>query len=291
VSALISDVDHLMCGVADPQKAGETFEKLGFTVSPLSVIPAFGLANRCVLLTPRTADRANYLELLGIVDPPKVSPTMTTILAGPEGVKSLVMVTSDARAASEELTTQGYQPSPPLYFERQWALSPHETLNLSFTVVIPRLGQAPLPWNLCQHHTVRHFHRSDLQQHPNGALRLVGVTSVSSEPATTVRYYERLLAVPARRNGDESFTVSPGEVEIRIISPSAFSQQFPEVTHSPQPPPPYVAGFTIAVRDLTRTESQMHTAGVTYARTPQGTRYVTPSTAHGLLIEFTETKA
>ena len=291
MSALIPDIDHLMCGVADPQKAGETFEKLGFTVSPLSVIPAFGLANRCVLLTPRTTDRANYLELLGIADPPKVSPTMTTILAGPEGVKSLVMVTPDAPTASEELTTQGYQPSPPLYFERQWALSPQEILSLSFTVVIPRLGQAPLPWNLCQHHTVHHFHRSDLQQHPNSALRLVGVTSVSSEPATTVRYYERLLAVPAQRKGDESFTVSPGEVEIRIISPATLSQQFPEVTHSLQPTPPYVAGFTIAVRDLARTEHQLNAARVAYARTSQGTLYVTPSTAHGLLVEFTVAKA
>jgi len=59
MSALIPDIDHLMCGVSDPQKAGETFEKLGFTVSPLSVIPSFGLANRCVLLTPRTTDRGN----------------------------------------------------------------------------------------------------------------------------------------------------------------------------------------------------------------------------------------
>lgn len=291
MSALIPDIDHLMCGVTDPQKAGETFETLGFTVSPLSVIPAFGLANRCVLLSPRTTDRANYLELLGIVDPPKVSPTMATILAGPEGVKSLVMVTPDARRACEELTTQGYQPSPPLYFERQWALSPQDTPTLSFTVVIPRLGEAPLPWNLCQHHTVHHFHRPDLQQHPNGALRLVGVTSVSNEPATTGRYYERLLAVPARTSGDGSFTVSAGEVEIRIISPATLARQFPEVDHSRQPPPPYVAGFTIAVRDLTRTESQLHAARVTYARAPQGTIYVTPSTAHGLLVEFTVAKA
>lgn len=86
MNPLIPDIDHLMCGVVDPQQAGATFERLGFTVSPLSVIKSLGLANRCILFHSPSLDHANYLELLGVVDPSNASSAMAARLAGPEGV-------------------------------------------------------------------------------------------------------------------------------------------------------------------------------------------------------------
>src|SRR3989339_1924438 len=94
----IADIDHLMCGVKDVKNANKAFEKMGFTVSPLSDT-GLGVSNRCILLTPPGSETANYIELLGITDPEKARPEVAAMISGDEGVKRIITNTPDARAA------------------------------------------------------------------------------------------------------------------------------------------------------------------------------------------------
>ena len=92
----IPEFDHLMCGVKDPAHANQAFEKLGFTVSPLSDT-GLGVSNRCIILTPATTETANYIELMGVTDPENARPEVMALISGDEGIKQLITYTPDAR--------------------------------------------------------------------------------------------------------------------------------------------------------------------------------------------------
>ena len=199
----ILDIDHLMLSVADPDAAAADFARLGFTVTPLSAMPQIGLANRCVLLTPAQKGAANYLELLGH-DPQRTSPFMAALLGGGEGIKSLVLAADDMEAAVACLAEAGAAPGAPLHIARRWTLPDGEVLDLAFTVATPALDAPPLYCNLCQHHTLHHYLRSEWRQHANGARSLVAVLVEADEPARVADWFARLfdrqtVAIEARR--------------------------------------------------------------------------------------------
>jgi hypothetical protein len=281
----ISEVDHLMCGVNDPARANTAFEKLGFTVSPLSDM-GLGLSNRCIVLTPATAETANYIELLGVTDPVNARPEIKAMVSGDEGIKQIMTFTPDARAAHAELESNGYELSPLLDFQRKWALPSGETVDLAFSVVLPVPGPAPFPYNLCQHHTVQHFHREDLRNHPNGARTLNSVYCVSENPEQDADFYESLFGKEAATSADGITTVGPGHVQMRLIAPHSLKSLFSQVSEDASRTPPYMAGLSVGVSDLRSTERYLAGSNVAFHTSPRGTLYVRPSQAHGILVEF-----
>jgi hypothetical protein len=200
----ILDIDHLMLGVADPDAAAADFARLGFAVTPLSAMPQIGLANRCVMLSPAAPGAANYLELLGH-DPQRASPFMSALLGGGEGIKSLVLAADDMAQSMARLAACGAPTGEPLHIQRRWILPGGEALDLAFTVATPALDAPPVYCNLCRHHTLHHYLRSEWRQHPNGARSLVAVLVEADEPDTVTSWYARLfdrlpaVAIEARR--------------------------------------------------------------------------------------------
>ncbi len=144
-----TEIDHLLGSAVDPQRGGEKYERLGFTVTPLSVIESLGVGNRMVLLEPLTANTANFVECMGIVDRARVPAAMAQLLEGSEGIRSMVLSGPDAGASYAQLKRDGFEFLPPLDLEREWSLPSGEILRPAFLVTLP--APAPLRFNFCQY--------------------------------------------------------------------------------------------------------------------------------------------
>jgi hypothetical protein len=281
----IADIDHLMCGIKAVRNADKTFGKMGFVVSPLSDT-GLGVSNRCIVLTPTGPDTANYIELMGVTDPKNVRPEVAALISGDEGVKQIIHNTPDARAAFGELASKGFKLKPILDFQRQWVLPTNDAVQLAFSVVMPEPGPEPFPWILCQHHTVEHFHRDDLRNHPNGARTFTSVYCVSDNPEQDAVFYENLYGQRAVKSAEGIIMVGPSHTRMRILSPVSLKAFFPGLLDSPRRVPPYLAGFTVSVGHLRDTEAYFSESGLPFFTSLKGSLWVHPDLAHNMLIEF-----
>jgi len=145
----IVDIDHIMCKVEDTEQAKAVFERLGFSPSPRSVIGDGGVANRLVLLTPRGAGVANFIELMAIHDREYLEPSMAEVLCGAPGIRSLVNALEDAADAREAHTASGFAMLDVWPKQRTWPLPSGEELLFDFRVLLPMPDQVPLTFNGC----------------------------------------------------------------------------------------------------------------------------------------------
>jgi hypothetical protein len=219
----ISEIDHLLTKVQQPDQAGAYFEHLGFTVTPISQIESMGLCNRLVLFEPLTKGSANFIELMGVTQHEKMPPGMADLLHGPQGVRSMVMTTPDAHAARAELLSNGYPMGEVHHIARDWVL-PDLRLQVEFDVLLP--VPAPFAFNLCRYFTLQHYIRPEWTGHANGIRHLEAVYCVSTEPRKDLQYYETLFGVTATGSDGLGWTVSPGQVQLTVLSLQAWEQTF-----------------------------------------------------------------
>lgn len=282
--AVIADIDHLLTYVASLEAAARAYQRLGFTMTPVSDIAAMGIANRLVLMRPRNPRGASFIELMAVTDRAKLPPLMQPLLTGEEGIKSMVLLTPDAHAAHASLVARGYAFAPPAHVKREWILSPTESVWPEFDVLLPI--PAPLAFNACQYRNVELYHRPAWTEHANTAQFVRAAYAIASDVAATAAYYERLFEAPARREPDGSVSVTPGLTELCIYSPQAFAATFNE------PPPPLLSpacyvGYEIEVRDLASCRRVLEKTGV--AHRAFGKRLIVAShAAHGNLVVFAE---
>jgi len=220
-----TEIDHLLTAAIEPQSAGEQYERLGFTVTPLSVIENLGVGNRLVLLRPLSPGTANFFECMGVVNRSCVPPMMASLLSGPPGVRSIVLSGPDARTSQAALARDGYPIAAPLDLKREWVLPDGEILTPSFLVTLP--SQTPLPFNFCQYRTLHYYLRETWLVHSNSARHLRGVLAISDEPAELARYFEPIFASRASiQNG--IYELGPGKVRLRIGDRAAMSGLVPQ---------------------------------------------------------------
>ncbi|OGA60624.1 MAG: hypothetical protein A3G81_09150 [Betaproteobacteria bacterium RIFCSPLOWO2_12_FULL_65_14] len=282
----IVEIDHLMCGVDDAERAGTSFERMGFRVTPLSAIEPMGLGNRCVLFASRTPGAACYLELMSILDAAKVSTTMTRTLGGGERVKSMVMVTPDCDACYQSLLAGGFAPpSPPIHLQRDWHFPGGGTVRPAFAVILPM--PAPLTFNVCQHKSLDLYLRLEWTSHPNGALGLDSVIAVAREPQAVLGFYERLFGARAATDAAGLARVSPANVGLRVGTAAQIAAVFPDVELPDAQTAAYV-GIGIRVVSLASVRRLLDRSGVPYEVLARNALLVPASHAHGNFIEFTE---
>jgi hypothetical protein len=274
----IAEIDHLLTKVEDAHKAGADFERLGFTVTPISIIGAMGIMNRLVLMKPLRPDAANFIELMSVADPARLNAEMATLLAGPEGIRCMVLSGPDADVAQRELEANGYAPGQVHRLSRAWEL-PDETLQVSFDVLLPM--KAPFLFNLCRYRTLEHYLRPAWLDHPNGAQSIVSVHCVSADPADDSAYYETLFGQKAGREADGSLAVAPGGVKLAIHAGADFAKTFGTAAPRSQG----FVGYTIKVASLAATESFLAKAKVPFGRTAEGL-VLAAENGHGNVIRF-----
>ncbi len=286
----IVDIDHVMCQVADTEKAAAAFERLGFSTSPRSSIANGGVANRLVIMTPKGGGVANFIELMAVEDRNRLEPQMAKVLAGPQGIKSLVNTLADADAARSAHVAAGFAMLDVWSKERVWLLPSGEELLVAFRVLLPEPGQVPLMFNGVEYCTLHHYLRPEFRRHRNGARRWVSVSAVVDDEDfdQTVAIYERLYGTAAMRGPGEA-TITVRDTSLRLLTPEAQALAFGQVDVSGFQPPTYCA-ITVEVADLPRAAAILTDTAVRHVRRP-GSLVIDPAEACGIVLEFVPTLA
>lgn len=281
----IIDIDHVMCRVADTEAARDDFDRLGFATSPRSSIPDDGVCNRLVVLTPRGDGVANFLELMAVEDPDRLTPALGRMLAGGEGIKSLVNGLDDADTARQRHREIGLAMLPVWPRQRLWRLPSGEELMIRFRVLVPEPGQSPLTFNGVEYLTLEHYLRPEFQRHPNGALRWTGVTAVVDEQdlERRVGLFERLYGTEAKVE-DGASTIHVRDTHLRLVNPPTLARLYGEVDLSSFTPPAYCC-ITIEVADLDGAAALLSTNGVTHTRDERRI-LIGPAEACGNVLEL-----
>jgi hypothetical protein len=281
-----TEIDHLLGSAADPQHGGEKYARLGFTVTPLSIIESIGVGNRMVLLQPLTANTANFVECMGIVDSARVPPTMAELLGGSEGMRSMVLSGPDARTSHTQLKRNGYEFLPPLDLEREWVLPSGEILRPAFLVTLP--APAPLRFNFCQYRNLHPYLRTEWLAHENGAQHLTGVLAIADSAEVAVRPFETVFASPAR-NRDGIFSTSPGKVRLRVGNRAALRALIPDEWLGETRGIRYL-GFEVKVGSLAALRTLLVRRGINFVERSQAL-VVAPQEACGNVVRFIESEA
>jgi catechol 2,3-dioxygenase-like lactoylglutathione lyase family enzyme len=169
----IVGLDHAVILVRDLDRACDTYERLGFTLTPRGQ-HSLGSRNHCIMFG------RDYLELMALpAQPPPAYQYFADFLQRGEGVGALALATDDAAGAHAELTRAGIAAEAPLALSR-----PVEGLGEArFTLVQLPPEQTPgFRTFLCEHHTREIVWRTDFQRHALGAQAIDSVSVSAPDP-------------------------------------------------------------------------------------------------------------
>jgi len=199
----VTGLDHAVILVRDLDRARETYERLGFTLTPRGH-HSLGSQNHCIMF------ERDYLELMALPpEPPAAFRYFADFLAQREGVGALALATDDAAAAHAELVKAGIAAEAPLALSRPVA-------NLGeacFTLV--QLSPAETPGFrtfVCQHHTRQIVWRPEYQRHANGAESINSVTIATSDSTRYARLFDDL---PVAYAGAEASAVAAIRLRVK----------------------------------------------------------------------------
>jgi catechol 2,3-dioxygenase-like lactoylglutathione lyase family enzyme len=189
----IRGIDHVVILVRDLDRARDTYERLGFTLTPRGH-HTLGSKNHCIVFG------SDYLELLAVPKPHPAMQYFTDFLAGGEGLGAVAFrLPTTANAAHRELAAAGVGAESPLDFSRPVALA-DGTRDAEFRIV--QLSPADTPGCrtfLCQHFNADLVWREEYQTHALGAFGIGGLGVVVEDPKAAAAGYARLLDAKPRR--------------------------------------------------------------------------------------------
>jgi catechol 2,3-dioxygenase-like lactoylglutathione lyase family enzyme len=185
----LAGLDHAVILVRDLDRAHETYERLGFTLTPRGR-HSLGSQNHCIMFG------RDYLELMALPpEPPAAFQYFADFLARGEGVGALALATDDAAGVHAELVQAGIEAEAPLALSRPVA----DLGEARFTLVQLPPGETPgFRTFFCQHHTREIVWRPEYQRHANGAENISSVTIATSDPARYARLFDGLPVTYAR---------------------------------------------------------------------------------------------
>ena len=255
----INDIDHVVAAVDDADRAGESFARMGFTVTPLSMLHNVGVANRLVLLQPPSPGAANFFEVMSPLHQHPVAPGLHPHLVGTSGYRWIVLSGADAVRTHRDLVRDGYSFAPPVAVKRDWQLSDSEVLHVAFDVLLPT--DAPLPFNFCAYHTLEHYLRPEWLSHPNGARSMTDILCMVDQPEPFLSYFERLFNATRRRRLRGIDAVTPGGVALLVGDQASWHASIGCVARPQSTGACEVLGCRIVVDSLRETRAWLRDAG------------------------------
>jgi hypothetical protein len=283
----IAEIDHLLTSVRDLDAAASLYQRMGFTLSPISRIEGMGISNHLVLMSPPTPGYANYIELMMAHDPTRLPPAMVRTLSGGEGIKSMVLGAPDIETASAAIKQAGFAANAPFHIKREWVIGPDESVFPEFDVILPI--ETPLVFNCCRYFNVELYLRPEWLKHENGATSLRSVIAAANDPEAITKPLGALFGQVEDEPGLSK--TSPGGVELNVYSPERLGQAFGIDAASLQPGVAacYV-GYVIEVESRDRLAACLDRGSVRY-RNIGSDLAVDPSGGLGNLIVFTSKRA
>jgi hypothetical protein len=287
-------LDHVGLCVRDPRPLWETWERLGFQLSPVaqqsgrrtpdSPVEPFGSGNRCAFL------RHGYVELLGILDDTLFANGVDRFIARYAGAHILALAMDDAEANLARLRRGGLEIPGVAWLQRP--VEPGGPTARFARLPFPDAPEGRI--QLVQHLTPDLVWDARWMNHRNGAEALESVIVASAEPAETTARLTRLAGVAAEPDSLAGFRLRlPGgaraagpdspqmETRIRILPAEALPRALPGVT---APSLPFIAGFTIRTADKGASARALLN-GLELREAPEGAM-VPPELAGGAAIVF-----
>jgi hypothetical protein len=273
-------LDHIAHWVPDRAAAESELRRLGFAPTPFSeqftraapdAAPvSAGTGNHCAML-----DRG-YLEFLAPIGDTPNAASLRRGMARYTGAHLIAFGTLDPGAAHARLTREGFEPLPAVALEREIG-TPQGTGRARFAVVrTPAGAMEEGRVQFVEQRTPELLWQARWLEHPNSAYALMRVHLCVADPAEAAARFARYtgLAV-ASLDGAPGLATSRGDLVFRdaVGTRAALGVEPPCV--------PWIAGATLACRDLARVPPGHETA--------QG-RVVVPSAALGGVFVFERTR-
>ena len=273
----IRGIDHVVILVRDLDRARDTYERLGFTLTPRGH-HTLGSKNHCIVFG------SDYLELLAVPKPHPAMQYFSDFLAGGEGLGAVAFATDDANAAHRELAAAGVGAESPLDFSRPVALA-DGTRDAEFRIVqLSPADTAGCRTFLCQHFTADLVWREEYQTHALGAFGIGALGVIVEEPKTAAAGYARLLDAKPRRV-PEGRLVETGSAPIVVGSRKQVAQRLEGVA-LPARAQPVVAALYIRVADRGRAADALARGGLSPVALKDGSIAIGAEQAHGVALVF-----
>ncbi|NLH81294.1 MAG: VOC family protein [Phyllobacteriaceae bacterium] len=268
-------LDHVVAAVAELERAAETWERLGFRLTPPARHP-WGTENRVIQLD------GSFVEILAVADASILpEPTETAFSFGAwnrdflarrgEGLSMLVLESTDPAADRAAFARAGLRTFEPFGFERV-AVSPEgEARTVGFDLTFAAFtgagenGEPDAGFFTCRQRFPENFWRADHQSHPNTARRLDAAVFVAPDPSD---FHEGLSAFAGVR---EFHATSAGLViptprgAIEVVTPAAFRWRWGAEALPETPDRLTLAALRFGVSALGEAASQLVAGGFTVA--------------------------
>jgi hypothetical protein len=288
----IDRIDHSVLMTRDIDLTAETYERLGFTLSPLSrlrgsAVPGgapepMGAANRCAYFG-RT-----YLELLGVYfdgspDPWDVRP----LVARHAGLLGVVLGAADCAVTRERLLAAGVPVSGVLPLQRPVDTPDGPALARFRSVHVARSATPEGEVLIGEQLTPELVHQPRFLGHRNGATGLAAVLLVVDDPELDahIARWAAVLGNPPRQDGART-VVEVAEGRIEIAARSRLAELLPGET---APVLPLLAAQTVTTADPARARDLVDAAGFTTHDLPGDPAgcFVPAAQAGGAALVFT----
>lgn len=280
-------LDHFAHAVRDLGQAGDAFERLGFQVLPLARHAELGSCNRIFQL------RHTYYELVSDLDRslPLLRDRMMPRFACGDGMAIVSLTSDDLPGDRDRIAGLGLEPDPIINARRPIPMPDgrmDETDSHCFYVWRDPARRF-LTLFLSHHYKPETIFIPAYQEHPNGAVDVIGLSYVSREPAGDVVYFSAMLGfTPTVTTAERVEYRTPRGESIEILAPALLPERFGSAA------PPWcdrLAGYGIAidvqVTSLDRCRRCLDERCVP-ARPLDGALVVAAEHAAGMVVTFTE---
>lgn len=216
-------LDHVGAVARDLQAASERWQRLGFTLSPVShqrgAIPGqtgmhpWASANRCAIF------RQGYVEQIGIVDDAAFNP-WARFLERFEGLHLLALRCADADRAYQRLAPRAAFLTAPIARERRLTYRCAEH-TMRFRNIFSRDADCPEGrYIVIEHQTPELLWQEALMTHDNGARGLEAVVIASDDPAVAERAaaLDGIPQVLSRAAFARRYGLTPAEATIAAVT-------------------------------------------------------------------------
>ena len=281
-------LDHLGVYAEDAQALHGAYERLGFTLTPLSrqsgrlaadgpLVP-FGTANRCAMLAE------GYLELLAVMDPAAPLNGADRFLARYAGAHIVALGMEDEGGNLRRLRAGGLDVAGVLPLERRVdASDPASPLARFARLPLPDAPEGRI--QLVRHLTPELLWRPEWTTHANRAEALDGAIIAVEHPAESAARFSRLAGVPVTPDRAGGFRLDLPRGWVRLLPASALAAVLPAVDAPALPPAlPWVAAAVIRTSDGADAARAL-AAGLPHREAPDGL-LILPQAAGGLALVF-----
>lgn len=275
----ILGADHVVVTVRDLDAAAAQWRKLGFTLSPRGThSPQMGSGNYTIMFDE------DYLELLGVLHDTEQNKPTREFLKNREGIERTAFTTDDAAAGAADLKARGLTPLGPVHFGRPVDLPNGGKSEAKFNVFRWPLDQNPGGMRIfaCQHLTRDAVWIPELQNHANGASRIVAIEILSADPKAAAEHMSRLIDESAAQT-DGAWRVHSGgrRADFVFYNAAQFAERYPDAVRKGAAREG-AAALVIGTTDLAAATKALGPAAVAH----RGTVSVPAAAANGVVVSF-----